>query len=255
MAEDFQILDAELLVHESGWMVAAPTQVRLWQNDLLTVSGSTDLPTTHFGFVRRGAVELTTAAGTFTLRAGMYFAVPDALGIRPLFAAMHDGESLNQAVDRVDGQASDRDDRNLGFVVSVSGHRGFLHVGGPIEASGRLRYIDGCSDSLLIPPVLRGDPCLNLLHLPPGVHQSFHTHPSFRLGLVVQGSGTCLTQKSRTVLRPGQLFFIPPDAIHCFHTDDEALVIIAFHPDSDFGPTHEDHPMINRTILTAPVVS
>jgi hypothetical protein len=23
--------------------------------------------------------------------------------------------------------------------------------------------------------------------------------------------------------------------------------VLAFHPDSDFGPTDEDHPMLNRT--------
>jgi hypothetical protein len=27
------------------------------------------------------------------------------------------------------------------------------------------------------------------------------------------------------------------------------LRVIAYHPDSDFGPTHEDHPMINRTMV------
>ena len=32
-------------------------------------------------------------------------------------------------------------------------------------------------------------------------------------------------------------------------TADEALLVIAYHPDSDFGPTHERHPMINRTIV------
>jgi hypothetical protein len=26
--------------------------------------------------------------------------------------------------------------------------------------------------------------------------------------------------------------------------------VIAYHPDSDFGPTHENHPMVNRTIVT-----
>lgn len=251
MADDFQILDAEQLAGDSGLLVAASTRARRWLDKYLSVAGDSDSPTTHLGFVRRGAVELTTTAGTFKLGAGMYFAVPDAVAIRPLFAAMLDSEPLNQAMDQKDRQASDRDGMNLGFVVSVSGHRGFFHVGGPIEANGRLRYIDGCSDSLLIPPVLRGDPCLNLLHLPPRIRQSFHTHPSFRLGLVVQGSGSCLTKETRTALRPGQLFFIPADVVHCFHTDEESLVIVAFHPDSDFGPTHEDHPMINRTILSS----
>lgn len=25
--------------------------------------------------------------------------------------------------------------------------------------------------------------------------------------------------------------------------------VIAYHPDSDFGPQDEDHPMVNRTIV------
>jgi hypothetical protein len=25
--------------------------------------------------------------------------------------------------------------------------------------------------------------------------------------------------------------------------------VVAYHPDSDFGPQDEDHPMINRTIV------
>jgi hypothetical protein len=27
------------------------------------------------------------------------------------------------------------------------------------------------------------------------------------------------------------------------------MTVIAYHPDSDFGATHEDHPMINRTMV------
>ena len=30
---------------------------------------------------------------------------------------------------------------------------------------------------------------------------------------------------------------------------DEALRVIAYHPDTDTGPTHTDHPMINRTYI------
>ena len=25
--------------------------------------------------------------------------------------------------------------------------------------------------------------------------------------------------------------------------------VVAYHPDSDTGPTHDDHPMLNRTIV------
>lgn len=62
-------------------------------------------------------------------------------------------------------------------------------VGGPIEDRGRLRYIDGCTDTLLIPPWRRGEACLNLLHLPPGIEQTMHTHPSDRAGMTVRGAG------------------------------------------------------------------
>ena len=136
-----------------------------------------------------------------------------------------------------------------GILVTRLGHRGFFHLGGPIEEIGRLRYIDGCTDSLLISPPLLGDPCLNLLHIPPGTRQTAHTHPSIRVGLVVRGSGECATPNARYSLRPGLGFVIAADALHSFHTNHEPLLVIAYHPDSDFGPTHECHPMVNRTIV------
>jgi hypothetical protein len=30
-------------------------------------------------------------------------------------------------------------------------------------------------------------------------------------------------------------------------TEDSHLDVIAYHPDTDFGPTDDNHPMINRT--------
>jgi hypothetical protein len=36
---------------------------------------------------------------------------------------------------------------------------------------------------------------------------------------------------------------------HAFQTFDAPMNVIAFHPDSDFGPEDEFHPMINRTIV------
>jgi quercetin dioxygenase-like cupin family protein len=96
--------------------------------------------------------------------------------------------------------------------------------------------------------VLKGDPCLNLLYLPPGTRQTPHTHPSLRVGLVVRGAGRCLSPAGPVALAPGRAFVIRAGAPHCFHTDDEPLAVVAYHPDSDFGPTHEDHPMINRTV-------
>jgi hypothetical protein len=138
-------------------------------------------------------------------------------------------------------------------------------VGGPIEEEGRLKYIDGCTDSLLIPPVKMGDPCLNHLHFPSGIDQTPHTHPSHRIGIVAKGHGECVTPFGNLPLTEGMIFVIKewdgssydtgkdgnmhPTGTHKFKTFDEAMDVIAFHPDSDFGATDVDHPMINRTIV------
>lgn len=177
---------------------------------------------THFGYVHEGRAILNCAAGSFPLGAGMYFCVP--------------GEGT------VSGDG-------CGLVVSRCGFHGLFQLGGPVEASGRLKYIDGCTDTLLVGPVMKGDPCLNLLAFPPGVRQTLHTHPSLRAGIVASGAGWCVTASGRARLAPGQAFVIPADALHGFVTDEQPMRIVAYHPDSDFGPTHEDHPMINRTLV------
>ncbi|MCX4026877.1 cupin domain-containing protein [Endozoicomonas sp. SM1973] len=127
------------------------------------------------------------------------------------------------------------------------GYRGMHIMGGPIEQTGRLRYIDGCTDSLLCSPPLAGDPCLNLLHFPTNITQTQHTHPSVRAGMIVRGCGVCCTEKDTIELHEGMIFIIPTGAVHNFKTTQQSMDVIAYHPDSDWGPTHEEHPMINRT--------
>jgi quercetin dioxygenase-like cupin family protein len=123
-------------------------------------------------------------------------------------------------------------------------------MGGPVEARGRLRYIDGCTDSLLIAPWRRGEACLNLLHIPAGVEQTMHTHPSDRIGVVVDGRGQCVTPDGVVELSPGLIWRIPADGPHRFRTPHgDAVRIVAWHPDSDTGPTDDDHPMVNRTLV------
>ena len=139
--------------------------------------------------------------------------------------------------------------------MSMAATRGLFQIGGPVEETGRLRYIDGCSDTLLIAPPMLGDPCLNLLHIPPGTHQTEHTHPSLRVGIVVDGAGVCRTPDGETPLTPGLVFAIRTDGRHSFHTEDTALRIVAWHPDSDFGPTHAQHPMLNRTLVNGQPVN
>lgn len=159
----------------------------------------------------------------FTLRSGMWLVAPDGV--------------------RLAG--------GCGLAIVVPGWRGLRQLGGPIEASGRLRYIDGCTDTLLVGPPRRGEPCLNHLHIPAGTLQSAHTHPSVRIGIIARGAGTCVTDGGRHALSPGLGWVITTGTRHAFHTTDEALDVLAWHPDSDVGPTDEDHPMLNRTLLSA----
>lgn len=136
-----------------------------------------------------------------------------------------------------------------GMVVTHRGYRGLFLLSGPIEKVGRLRYIDGCSDSLVIPPPVQGDPCLNHLHIPANVHQTRHVHPSVRIGIVARGAGRCLVGSDVVPLTPGLVFVLAPEVSHCFHTDAEPLDVVVYHPDTDTGPTDEDHPMRNRTLF------
>lgn len=129
---------------------------------------------------------------------------------------------------------------------------GRMICGGEINKTyGDVKYIDGCTDSLLVAPHRLGDPCLNALYFPPNVSQTFHTHPSIRLGCVLYGSGTaCVDSDDKQIpLQVGCVFGIDADKRHRFMTKEEGMVVIAYHPDSDWGPTDEVHPMINRTII------
>jgi hypothetical protein len=82
---------------------------------------------------------------------------------------------------------------------------------------------------------------------------------------VAKGRGLCKTPFGDIPLEEGMIFVIKewdgelkaigldgqwhPFGEHSFQTFDEAMDVIAFHPDSDFGPQDEFHPMINRTIV------
>jgi quercetin dioxygenase-like cupin family protein len=180
---------------------------------------------THFGIVVTGRVRLIYAERVRSLEEGDFFSIT--------------------------GRATVESSSGLGLVTSAFGYNGLNVFGGPIEREGRLRYIDGCTDTLLVPPVRKGDPCLNHLHFPGGIVQTPHTHPSIRSGMVYRGQGVCvLPQREESVpLIQGYAFIIPTNTVHSFNTGDGRMDIIAFHPDSDTGMTDDDHPMINRTIV------
>jgi len=203
-----------------------------------------DCKAATFGYVYSGKAHFSREIGgstlTMTLVGGMYFSCPGKF--------------------RINGGS--------GFIATVKKNaldcriKCSFTMGGPIEKNengehvGNLAYIDGCSDSILIHPTLYGYPCLNHLHFPKNVQQTRHTHPSGRAGMVFQGEGTCVivshktNETIRVPLRPGMVFVIPKDAEHAFETNgSQTLDVVAFHPDSDCGPTNTNHPMVNRTIV------
>lgn len=140
------------------------------------------------------------------------------------------------------------------WTVEKKGYRCMPMVG-QIEDNGRLSYIDGCSDSVLVSMPRMGDPVLNYLHFPTGIYQTQHTHPSIRMGLVIRGSGQAFQEKSNysdgwiKELKKGCMFMLTEQELHSFRTTSDIMDIIAFHPDSDTGPTDENHSMINRTYI------
>jgi hypothetical protein len=135
------------------------------------------------------------------------------------------------------------------IAIERRGFVGLNMVGGPVEKSGRLAYIDGCTDTLLIGPPVLGDPCFNLLHFPKHIDQTMHTHPSLRCGITISGKGVARFPDGEVPLEPGMCWFLETSGHHAFYTTDSELLVTAWHPDSDTGPNRDDHPMLNRTIV------
>lgn len=199
-----------------------PLQVSGWSDAALTLPAGA----THFGIVATGEARLSHGPDRFLLRAGMFFVMPGACSISSAGGA--------------------------GLVISRFEYGGLRQLGGPLEARGRLEYIDGCSDTLLVCPPKLGEPCLNHLHVPPHTRQTAHTHPSIRVGVILAGRGECVTPDGTFALRAGMGWSIPPGCLHAFVTAEDSLDVMAWHPDSDFGPTDRHHPMLNRTQLAFP---
>lgn len=195
-----------------------------FQNKSLEQVRTFEIPSlgTLFGFVVQGEARLSNDQVSWTVQHGQWFCIPSS----------------------VQGQLSPNSKL---VIVMRHNYRGLYTMGGPVEPKGRLRYIDGCSDTLLLGPPMLGDPCFNLLHFPAHVRQTPHTHPSTRMGMVISGKGYCEYGDHRVALNVGDIFHIPAETIHNFCTEEDTLNVVAYHPDSDWGPEHEDHPMINRT--------
>lgn len=191
---------------------------------LISAGGTQELDedSTHFIVVQSGEVNVSHDASVYRLRSGQFGCFPGALSLR--------------------GEAK-------ALIITSFGYKGSTLMGGPIDEVGRLRYIDGCTSSLLISPPVRGEPCLNFLHLPSRTSQTLHTHPTIRVGLILSGDGHCDTHHGLLEFRAGTAFVIPPGVAHSFQSGEENMRIVIYHPDSDSGPTHTDHTMLNRTFV------
>ncbi len=180
-----------------------------------------DIATTVYGVVVTGRATVRTAGIVAQLEAGSFFALPGPCEV---------------------------DARESVMIVERIGHRAIPCIG-RIENRGRLVYIDGCSDTILCAPARLGDPVLNHLHFPARTEQSIHVHPTRRLGVVVRGRGTAFGVGWTETLEPGVAFSIEEHERHAFRTQGESMDVVAFHPDSDWGPTDAAHPMLNRTYV------
>jgi quercetin dioxygenase-like cupin family protein len=184
---------------------------------------------TTFGYVLTGSAKVTANGQGWWVQEGNYFAFHGAYDI------------------------SNSSDFKL-WTVTKLGYR-CMPVMGQTESNGRLSYIDGCSDSVLVSMPRQGDPVLNYLHFPTGIYQTQHTHPSVRMGVVISGEGEAFQEKSNysdgwvKPLKKGRIFMLTEQELHSFRTSDSHMDIVAFHPDSDTGPTDENHSMINRTYI------
>ena len=183
---------------------------------------------TTYGYILDGVATVTANDQDWNLKAGNYFAFHGK------------GAIMGQ-----------------GFKMWTVARLGFkcMPVMGQVESNGRLSYIDGCSDSVLVSMPRYGDPVLNYLHFPTGILQSQHTHPSLRMGVVIGGGGQAWQEKGNyhdgweRPLSKGCMFMLEEQELHSFKTTDNFMDIIAYHPDSDTGPTDENHSMINRTYI------
>lgn len=138
---------------------------------------------------------------------------------------------------------------DYGLVIKMKNVNDIFQINPFFETEGRLKYIDGCMDTLILSPIISGFPCLSSLFFPHGVKQTIHIHPSFRIGMVVSGEGYCVTPGNRIHMCSGDLIIVHTGGLHSFETEQSPMTLISFHPDSEFGPSDLSHPMIDKTII------
>lgn len=196
----------------------------------------------YYGCVVSGRARVSTPGLEATFEEGGFFGLPGPMAIEvEAVGAGGAGGARGKAASMV-------------VVIERVGYRA-LPTMGRSEPVGRLSYIDGCSDSILVMPPRQGDPVYNHLHFPSGVKQAVHCHPTIRLGVVLGGNGHAYGPGAygsdgwEEPLETHAVFMLLPQEMHAFRTDKSgsSMDVIAYHPDSDWGPTDGAHPMLNRT--------
>jgi len=116
---------------------------------------------------------------------------------------------------------------------------------------GNLSYIDGGTNTTAVNPGRLGDPVVNYVHFPAGMKQTLHTHPSHRVGMVLQGRGLIELDDGEFPLKQGDVFFMQRNVLHNFTCpyENEDVVLFVFAPDSGTGPTDEVNPLKIRTYV------
>jgi len=114
---------------------------------------------------------------------------------------------------------------------------------------GNLTYIDGGTNTTAINPSRLGDPVVNYVHFPANMHQTLHTHPSHRIGVIIKGKGKVELDNELYEVLEGETFFMRRNELHNFITEDSEVILYVFAPDSGTGPTDEINPLKIRTYI------
>ena len=117
-------------------------------------------------------------------------------------------------------------------------------TGGYVEEVGGEGRQDGRSCSLLAMAPSRGGPRVTHLHIAPGTAESARRHAGGRIGIVVRGRGRAHHECGPPMaLYPGRGWRIPAGERYRFETDEEALDIVVFQPESDWSAAAEARGM------------
>ena len=81
------------------------------------------------------------------------------------------------------------------------------------------------------------------------MHQTLHTHPSHRIGVIIKGKGKVELDNELYEVLEGETFFMRRNELHNFITEDSEVILYVFAPDSGTGPTDEINPLKIRTYI------